>query len=150
MYRYSIIENPEINKQVQELLERVDIQPSSSLCGSPIVLVSNKDGTFRMCVDYKELKKIITKNIYPLPQIDDLLDQLKNEIFFTKLDLQSGYHQIRIHDNDIWKTAFKTKHRFYEWMVMPFGLCNAPETFMRVMNDMFRPSIDDFVTVDLF
>lgn len=147
MYRSSIIENAEIEKKSQELLERGDIQPSSSQCGSPIVLVPNKDGTWHMCVDYMALNRITIKNRYPLPRIDDLLDQLKNELFFTKLDLQSGYHQIWIHDNDIWKTYLKTKQGLYEWMVIPFGLCNAPATFMRVMNDVFRPFIDDFFIV---
>jgi hypothetical protein len=149
MYRSSIIENAEIKKQVQELIERGAIRPSSSPCGSPIVLVPKKDVTWHMCVDYKSLNKITIKNKYPLPRIDDLLDQLKNAIFFTKLDLRSGYHQIHIHDIDIWKIAFKTKQGLYEWVVMPFGLCNAPMTFMRVMNDVFRPFIDDFVIVYL-
>lgn len=109
MYRLSVLQNEEIKKQVQELVEKGVIHPSTSPCGSPIVLVPKKDGTWRMCIDYRDLNKITVKNRYPLPRIDDLLDQLKNAIYFTKLDLRSGYHQIRIAENDIWKTAFKTK-----------------------------------------
>ena len=149
MYRLSVVEMAEIKKQVQDLLDQGVIRPSSSPCGLLIVLVMTKDGTWRMCVDYRDLNKIMIKNRYPLPRIDDLLDQLKDAVFFTKLDLRSGYHQIRIAESDVWKTAFKTKQGLFEWLVMPFGLCNAPVTFMRVMNDVFQPFLDDFVIVYL-
>eukprot|EP00253_Pinus_taeda_P032964 PITA_32964 len=149
MYRMSTIEMEDIKKQVHELLNQGVIRPSTSPCGILIVLMPKKDGTWRMCVDYRALNKITVKNRYPLPRIDDLLYQLKNPIYFTKSDLRSGYHQVRIAKQDVWKTAFKTKQGLFECMVMPFELYNAPATFMRVMNDLFRPFIDEFVLVYL-
>ena len=109
MYRLSALENAEIKKQVQELFQKGFIRPSTSPCGSPIVLVRKKYGSWRMCIDYQALNKITIKNHYPLPRIDDLLDQLKEVVYFTKLDLHSGYHQVRVVEQDAWKTTFKTK-----------------------------------------
>jgi hypothetical protein len=147
MYKMPVVEMTEIKKQVQGLLDQGVIRPSSSPCGSPIVMVPKKDGTWRMCVDYRALNKITMKNQYPLPRLDDLLDQLKNYVYFNKLDLRSGYHQIRVVEQDAWKTTFKTKQGLFDWLVMLFGLCNALTTFMHVMNDVFRPFLDDFVIV---
>eukprot|EP00253_Pinus_taeda_P032614 PITA_32614 len=145
----SALENVEIKKPVQELLEKGFIRPSTSPCGSPIILVRKKYGSWRMCIDYRALNKITIKNHYPLPRIDDLLDQLKVDVYFTKLDLHSGYHQVRVAEQDAWNTAFKTKQGLYEWLVMPFGLTNAPATCMRLMNDVLMPFLDDFVIVYL-
>jgi hypothetical protein len=113
------------------------------------MMVLNKDGTWRMCVHYWALNKIMMKNQYPLPRIDDLLDQLKNVVYFTKLDLRSGYHQIRVVEQDAWKTVFKTKWGLFEWLVIPFGLFNDPKTLMHVMNDVFRTFLYEFVIVYL-
>ena len=112
-------------------------------------MVPTKDGSWRMCIDYRALNKITIKNRYPLPHIDDLLDQLQHAKFFMKLDLKSSYHQVIMKEEDIWKNAFKTKHDLYEWLVLPFGLCNAPATFMRLMNDVLWDFIDSCVIVYL-
>ena len=149
MCNLSVLWMIEIKKQVQDLMDQGAIRPSTSPCGSMIVLVLKKDGTWRMCIDYWALNKITVKNRYHFPRMDYLLAQLKDVVYFTKLDLHSGYHQIRTTDNDVWKTDFKTKQGLFEWLVMPFGLCNAPGTFMHIMNDVFRPFLDDFVIVYL-
>jgi len=130
-------------------LDQGVIRPNSYSFGYPIVMVPKKYGIWSIYVDYRALNKITVKNRYPLPHIDDLLDQLKNAVYFTKLDLRSGYHQFRVTEHDAWKTTFKTKQGLFEWLVMPFGIFNALTTFMRVMNDVFSHFLDDFVIVYL-
>ena len=115
--------------------------------GTTVLFVKNKDGTLRMCVDYRQLNKVTIKNNYPLPRIDDSLDQLQGSSFFSKIDLRSGYHQLRVRDGDIPKTGFHTRYGHYEFLVMSFGLTNAPAVFMDLINRVFREYLDYFVIV---
>ncbi|GJV95305.1 putative reverse transcriptase domain-containing protein [Tanacetum coccineum] len=133
--------------QLQELSDKGFIRPSSSPWGAPVLFVKKKDGSFRMCIDYRELNKITVKNRYPLPRIDDLFDQLQGSSVYSKIDLRSGYHQLRVRDEDIPKMAFRTRYGHYEFQVMPFGLTNAPAVFMDLMNRVCRPYLDKFVIV---
>ena len=144
-YRMSIKEETEVRKVIDEYLSKGLIRPSFSPFASPILLVKKKDGSFCMCVDYRALNKITVKHRYPMPRIDDLLDALGGATVFSKIDLKSGYHQIRVRDEDVHKTAFRTRFGQYEYLVMPFGLTNAPATFMMLMNDILRPFMGQFV-----
>ena len=126
-YRMALVELKEFKLQLQELLEKGFIRPSVSPWGALVLFVKKKDGTLRLCVDYKQLNKMTVKNKYLLPRIDDLFDQLKGASIFLKIDLRSGYHQLSIKDADVHKTVFKTRYGHYEFLVMPFGLTNAPK-----------------------
>ncbi|KAI3819010.1 hypothetical protein L1987_12832 [Smallanthus sonchifolius] len=146
-YRLAPSEMQELASQLQELSSIGFIRPSHSPWGAPVLFVKKKDGSFQMCIDYRELNKLTTKNRYPLPRIDDLFDQLQGLTCFSKIDLRSGYHQLRVLDEDIPKTAFRTRYGHYEFMVMPFGLTNAPAVFMDLMNRVCKPYLDKFVIV---
>ncbi|MCO5587665.1 hypothetical protein L7F22_041616 [Adiantum nelumboides] len=138
-YKVSQAQQEEIMRQVNELVEKGMVRPSSSPFCSPILLVHKKDGTYRMCVNYRALNKITIKNKFPMPHIEDLFDKLQGSTYFSRIDLKSGYHQISIVNEDILKTAFCTTFGLYEYLVMPFGLTNAPATFNCMMEWIFRP-----------
>ena len=147
--RMSPAELEELQRQLQIYLEKGWIRPSTSEYGAPILFAKKADGSLRLCIDYRQLNSITIKDRYPLPRSDELFDQLHGAKYFTSLDLWSGYHQTRIHPDDIHKTSFKTRFGSYEFLVLPFGLTNAPSAFMRLMHDVLRPYIDKFVVVYL-
>jgi hypothetical protein len=146
-YRMSSTQLIELKKQIKELLEKGFICPSSSSWGAPVIFVEKKDGTQRMCVDYRLLHEVTIKNKYPLPRIEDLFDQLRGAKVFSKIDLRSSYHQMKIRWSNIPKTAFTTRYGLYEYTVMSFGLTNAPAYFMFLMNKVFMEYLDKFVVV---
>jgi hypothetical protein len=137
----------ELKTQLQDLLEKGFIRPSSSPWGCPAIFIKKKDQTLQMCVDYRPLNEVTIKNKYPLPRIDILFDQLTGARVFSKIDLRSDYHLIRIRPEDIPKTAFTTRYGLFEYLVMSFGLTNAPPHFTYLMNSVFMPELDKFVVV---
>jgi hypothetical protein len=149
-YRMAPTELRELKLQLQDLLDKGFVRPSVSLWGALVLFVKNKDGSLILCIDYRELNKVTMQNKYPLPRIDDLFDQLQGASVFSKIDLRSGYHQLKIKKDDIPKTAFRPRYGHYEFLVMPFGLTNAPATFMDLMNKVFQPYLDRFVMVFVF
>ncbi|GJY91796.1 putative nucleotidyltransferase, ribonuclease H [Tanacetum coccineum] len=146
-YRLAPSKMKELSEQLKELSDKGFIRPSSSPWGAPVLFVKKKDGSFWMCIDYRELNKLTVKNRYLLPRIDDLFDQLQWSSVYSKINLRSGYHQLRVREEDIPKTAFRTRYGHYEFQVMPFGLTNAPAVFMDLMNRVCKPYLDKFVIV---
>ncbi|XP_073066007.1 uncharacterized protein [Primulina eburnea] len=146
-YRLAPTEMKELKTQLQDLLDKGFIRPSSSPWGAPVLFAKKKDGSLRLCIDYRELNKVTVKNKYPLPRIDDLFDQLHGATVFSKIDLRSGYYHLKVRESDIPKTAFRTRYGHYEFLVMSFGLTNAPSIFMDLMNRVFKPYLDSFVIV---
>ena len=133
--------------QLEELLNKSFIRPSTSPWGALVLFIKKKDGSLRLCTDYIQLNRAIIRNQYPLPSVDELFDQLPGSRVYSKIDLRSGYHQLKVRENDVSKTAFRTRYGHYEFLVMPFGLTNAPTAFMDLMNRVFSPYLDNFVIV---
>jgi hypothetical protein len=146
-YRMAMPHLAELKEHIKELLEKGFIRPSSSARGPPVIIVPKKDGTQRFCVDYCALNEVTIKNKYLLPRIDDLFDQLCGACMFSRIDLRSGYHQLKIQECDILKTTFSSRYGLYKYMVMSFGLTNVPTYFMYMRNKIFMEYLDKFVVV---
>jgi hypothetical protein len=146
-YRMSTPKLVELKSQLKEMMDKGYIRPSMSPWGEPILFVKKKDGTLQLCIDYRQLNKVTIKNKYPLPRINDLFDQLGGAAIFSKIDLRFGYHHVQIKGEDIHKMAFRTRYGHYEFLVVPFGLTNAPATFMCLMNNVLSKFLDKFVLV---
>ena len=146
-YRMAPIELQKLRVQLHELLDKGIIRPSTSPWSAPVLFAKKKDKTLRLCIDYRQLNKVTIKNRYPLQRIDDLFDQLRGARVYSKIDLRTSYHQLRVRDTDIPKTAFRTRYGHFEFTVMPFGLTNAPATFMDLMHKIFQPYLDQFIVV---
>ena len=146
-HRMAPVKLQELRVQPQELLDKGFIRPSTSPWGAPVLFAKKKDKTLRVCIDYRQLNRVTIKNRYPLPRIDDLFDQLRGARVYSKIDLRTGYHQLRVRDIDIPKTAFRTRYGHFEFTVMPFGLMNGLAAFMDLMHRIFQPYLDQFVVV---
>ena len=146
-HRMTLVELQELKVQLQELLDKGFIRSSTSPWGAPVIFAKKKDKTFRLCIDYRQLNKVTIKNQYPLPRIDGLFDQLRGARVYSKIDLRTGYHQLRVRETYIPKSAFGTCYGHFEFTVMLFGLMNAPAAFMDLMHRVFQPYLDQFVVV---
>ena len=141
-HRMAPVELQELRVQLHELLDKGFIRPSTPPCGAPVLFTKKKNKTLRLCIDYRQLNRVTIKNRYPMPRIDDLFDQLRGARVYSKIDLHTGYHQLRVRETDIPKIAFRTRYGHFEFTVMPLGLTNVPEAFMDLMHRVFQPYLD--------